>query len=108
VTITLEIEAEPKESAPFNTSSAPAEGVTSASVPSGYVAVKTIACGKCGPGYQTPNPNKVEQAVTLAPTGSSPVTLQVGLQDGPTFTYTYVARSGSAGSSTVATSHIPH
>ena len=93
VTITLKIEADVKESAPPNTSSVPAEGINSPLVSGGYVAVNTTACGKCGPGYETPNPNKTEQAVTLTPTGSSPVTLQVGLQDGPTFTYTYVAKA---------------
>lgn len=95
VTITLKVTAFTKQSAPHNTSFVPAEGINSSLVPGGYVAVNTTACGNCDPGYQTANPTTGTKDVTLTPNGSSPVTLSVGLQDGPTFTYTYEASSQS-------------
>jgi hypothetical protein len=91
VTITLSVTAYTKPSAPHNTSDAPVEGITSSLVQGGSVAVNTIACGNCDPGYQTPNPHTGTKQVKLTPSGGSSATINIGLQGGPTFTYTYKA-----------------
>ena len=95
VSFTLKVGAYIRQSAPHNTSFAPAIGVNSPMIQNnstGYVSVGTDACGQnCDPPYDAeyPNPNSASVEVKLAPTGGAPYFLKVGIQDGPTFTYEY-------------------
>jgi hypothetical protein len=85
VEITLQVKAEVPNTAPDGTRWAPAMGIHGLLVQGGDVTVSTIA-EKGGM-----NPKEMTQTVKLLPTGSSPETLTVGLQNGPVFTYTFVA-----------------
>lgn len=87
VTITVTVTAMVPSSVPPGNRWAPALGIASALVSGGHVAVSTIA----ERGKQ--ESNSASAPVKLVPNGSSPVTLTVGLQDGPTFTYTFVSSS---------------
>ncbi len=106
VSFTIKVTAYVRQTAPFNTSFAPAMGVSSPMIQNnsnGSVSAGTDACGMCSPGYQTPNPNSGSAEVKLAPTGGGPYFLRVGLQDGPTFTYEYEVQTPTTTSTTTTT-----
>jgi hypothetical protein len=90
VTFTITITAEIKSTAPPNTTLVPAMGLGGELVKGGNVAINTTADPSVGK-----NPSSASAQVTLVPDGTSPVVLTVGLQDGPTFTYTYVSQVAS-------------